>query len=642
MHPLTVAGALVLLAGLLAGSIDPVPVDAQAPSESPEQRLVDTYAPIVMIEEQQRECSSDGEQFRPVVVDIIFGTDDVRLMQRGEGGQPDREVKRNIQASDLYGLDDRHYIDLPFDPRNPGCHYERWGKQRMAELGLTPSLYAFVLERPEEHRIVVQYWYYWIYNLFNDVHESDWEGIQVAFDAGSVQEILDRQLMPSSIAFAQHGGGELGYIGQDKVEMRGTHVVSHPSSGSHADYYENAIWLGWGEDGSGFGCDHAEEPDIEIPVHIVLLPNQVDDPNSPFAWLTFQGNWGEIEKPSLFSGPKGPMQHWRWHHPVTWTEEIRTSSLPVPTHPSIGPGIAQVFCGAAVLGSRIVRVVPVNALAVSGFILGLGIALLLFTLVVWRYTWHALRLYVRHGYFFITVGLLSLPIAVLGQRLEDVVQDLAEANLVQRLPGASAWWTIYEFVVHAIAGTIQELMISAIVGPVVIIATHLILSAEGSTNRPATRSDFRLYPRIAASRILSSTLVSLMFVSIVLSPLGVYKGVQWFFAPQAVGIDDASVRASLPLSADRMRGDWIRAAAMVVAFAAMVGLPGPLIGMALVTTNLARLDVARWISGVLFCALYPIGTIAATIYYLRRANRLASVETYEPAHGRTAAALAPA
>ncbi len=188
---------------------------AQATGTSPEQQLVDTYAPVVMIKEQPRECSTSGEQFRPVVVDIIFGTDDVRLMRRGEHGKPHQEIKRNIQASDLYGLDDSYYIDLPYDPRNPGCDYEKWNQKRMAELGITPSIYAFILTEPGKPGIVVQYWYYWVYNLFNDVHESDWEGIQVYFaDATSVQEILDKQLEPTNFGFAQHAGGELGQAGR--------------------------------------------------------------------------------------------------------------------------------------------------------------------------------------------------------------------------------------------------------------------------------------------------------------------------------------------------------------------------------------------------------------------------------------------
>ncbi len=610
---------LALLALVVASSTGSAPSSAQTSSSSLEQQLVDRYAPVVMIKEQQQECSTDGEQFRPVVVDILFGTDEVRLMRRGEGDEPDREVKRNIEASDLYGLDERHYIDLPFDPRNPGCDYEKWGHRRMVELGLTPSIYAFILTEPGKPGIVVQYWYYWIYNLFNDVHESDWEGIQVYFaDAVSVQDILDRNLTPTSVAFAQHAGGELGHVGESKVEMRGSHVVTHPSSGSHADYYQEAIWLGWGENGSGFGCDHSEAPEIELPVHVVLLPNEVTDANNEHAWLTFEGNWGEVEVPGLFSGPKGPMQHDRWHTPITWTEEIRRNSLAVPVHPTIGPGISQVFCGAAEFGSRMVRVFGIDQQLITGLIVAILGALLAFTLVAWRYTWEAVRMFFRHGYFFITVGALAFPIAAIGQQLEKWMQDRVESAIVTRLPNSRYVRTLWEFVASAVAGSVQEVLLSAILAPVVTIGAYLIYCAEAGTPAGTWHNDYRIYPRVAAARVLYAILIGLMALSVVLLPVAIYKGVQWYFAPQAIVIDDSGVRESFHVSRARVQGQWIRSAAMVVAVVALVGLPGPLIGAALLMLGGIELHLAQWISAVLFCVLYPIGMIAATLFYLHR------------------------
>lgn len=155
----------ILLAMLLALAVFPLleskGTSAQTTSSSLEQQLAEQYAPIVMIKKQTQECSSDGEQFRPVSVDILFGTDDVRLMQKGHGGlDTDTEVKRTIQASDLYRLGEDYYLDLPGEPRNPGCVYEKWGQARMTELGLEPSLYARVATNTDTGTVVVQYWYY--------------------------------------------------------------------------------------------------------------------------------------------------------------------------------------------------------------------------------------------------------------------------------------------------------------------------------------------------------------------------------------------------------------------------------------------------------------------------------------------------
>jgi hypothetical protein len=35
---------------------------------------------------------------------------------------------------------------------------------------------------------VVQYWFFWYFNDWNDKHEGDWEGVQVLFDATTAVE----------------------------------------------------------------------------------------------------------------------------------------------------------------------------------------------------------------------------------------------------------------------------------------------------------------------------------------------------------------------------------------------------------------------------------------------------------------------
>ncbi len=609
-----VAAVLLVLVGM---AVFPGTARAADTAPSPEQTLVDRYAPIVMIKKQPVECSPAGEQFRPVAVDILFGTDDVRLMEN-QGGRA-VEIKRNIRASDLYGLDAHHYLDLPFDPRNPGCNYETWGKQRMAELGLEPSLYAKISTEPGKNGIVIQYWYYWIYNLFNDVHESDWEGIQLSFDANSVEEILERQLLPSKIAFAQHAGGEQGLWTDAKVETRGTHVVSHPSSGSHADYYGSAIWLGWGENGSGFGCDRSEVPEEELPVSIILLPDEVTSPNSEFAWLTFEGNWGQLEVPTLFSGPKGPNMHPRWTHPISWSEEIRPTSLAVPEHPTIGPGISQVFCGAAEFGSKLVILFGVDARDLSLLIIGFGIALLLFSVLVWRFSVGAIVMYVRHGYYFITLGVLTVPLAIVTRPVEAWAHALMTTHIIRRLPDSQFPNVFYDFLLRMAASGVQALLMTALMGPFVVYGVYHISRLHRHDAVAMWKQSLALLTRVAPSRVLAELLTRAMLLTIVLSPYAIYKWVQWFYAPQAVVVDDATVIQSLHTSSSRVsRGHWLRAASMVVAFHALIGLPAPIIGAALLMLGGVELADAQLISGILYCILFPIGLIAATLFYLDR------------------------
>ena len=118
--------------------------------------------------------------------------------------------------------------------------------------------------------IAVQYWFYYWFNQFNDLHESDWEMIQVAFDAATVEEALARG--PSQLAYAQHDGGERRDWNDPRVEKDGTHPVVYVSSGSHASQYWSALFLGNGRRGSGLGCDDTRGPSTRVEPTPILVP----------------------------------------------------------------------------------------------------------------------------------------------------------------------------------------------------------------------------------------------------------------------------------------------------------------------------------------------------------------------------------
>lgn len=460
-----------------------------------------------------------------------------------------------------------------------------------------------------------------------------------------MQQILDENLLPSAIAFAQHDGGEQGDWQDEKVETQGTHIVSHPSSGSHADYYGSAVWLGWGENGSGFGCDFSDPPEEELPVHIILLPNEISDSQNDFAWLTYTGRWGQRGEPSMFSGPTGPNTKPRWDQPVEWGEEIRGNSLPVPVRPTIGPEISRVFCGAASFGASIVRIFPVD----PKIILAIGSAVILGLAILAALAWHsfarAVRLYFRHGYFFITVGVLAFPIAWAGQWLEDHLEKLVQSRTDALAIHSRASRGIYSYLLHTGLGGIQEILLACLVAPVVIFATWEITRSEFPGFERTWQQGVRDFPRVFLATLSVAVLLTLMALSVVLLPLVVYKGVKWFFAPQAVVIDHIHWRDARYVSADRMTGHWIRAATIVVAAGAISGLPGPLIGTLTLVLHIVDLTHAQWISAVIYCVLYPIALIMSTLFYLQRSTAPGLATPYvapAPVTDSTATATAPA
>lgn len=183
------------------------------------QQLANTYAPVVMLRAQKDVCSTSQEQFAPPTsVDVVLGNPAVRLLRRGRRGTV--VVKRAPTAADLAERGSNYYLDLPGDPLNPGCRYAK-AFRALRHAGRAPSVtYVHITTEPGQSGLAVQYWFYYYFNQFNDLHESDWEGIQLTFAGVTPAEALTEQ--PSSIVLSQHAGGEHTTWDDDRVQKEGT------------------------------------------------------------------------------------------------------------------------------------------------------------------------------------------------------------------------------------------------------------------------------------------------------------------------------------------------------------------------------------------------------------------------------------
>ena len=105
-------------------------------------------------------------------------------------------------------------------------------------------MYAHVVGDPAyPGRLALQYWMFYVYNDWNNLHEGDWEMIQLNFDAASAAQALDET--PVEVGYSQHTGGERAGWGDDKLEIvGGSHPVVYPASGSHAGFFDQALYLG--------------------------------------------------------------------------------------------------------------------------------------------------------------------------------------------------------------------------------------------------------------------------------------------------------------------------------------------------------------------------------------------------------------
>src|SRR5215218_2993986 len=257
-----------------------VPVRAEQPAaprqtaDDAAQQLAERFAPIMMLKQQSEDCDPDGEPYRPSPVEIVLDNPQVAIRQVGNG---DPVVKWGPSASDLFGLNQGSYVDFPGSALSPACTYETdfW-----KYTGDKPAaVYAHIVHDPDRRdRLYVQYWFYWYFNDWNNKHESDWEGITLQFNTGSVEEALAGE--PVAVGYSQHEGGERAGWGDTKLSREGDHPLVYSSAGSHASYFGQAVYLGRGAS-EGFGCDTTTGPSDRVVPEVVVLPDSVDDPDDP-------------------------------------------------------------------------------------------------------------------------------------------------------------------------------------------------------------------------------------------------------------------------------------------------------------------------------------------------------------------------
>ena len=263
------AALLVALVAVLAVTGGTASADQPAQQSSPDelrQQLAERFAPIMMLKQQEEECSTDGEQYRPGPIDIVLDNPEIALRQVGRS---DPVVMRAPRASDLFGLGEGFFLDFPGNSLTPGCIYERDFRKYTADR--PAAIYAHVVQQPDEPDMVfVQYWFYWYYNDWNNKHESDWEGITLKFEASSVEEALANRNR-SRWAISQHEGGERADWDDAKLEREGDRPVVYSSAGSHASYFGSALYLGRAAS-EGFGCDNTDGPSERVDPEVILLP----------------------------------------------------------------------------------------------------------------------------------------------------------------------------------------------------------------------------------------------------------------------------------------------------------------------------------------------------------------------------------
>jgi sulfite exporter TauE/SafE len=597
--------------------------------------LTDRYAPVVRLVAGGEGCGP-GQRYVPIDVALLFGEPTVAL--RGPWGNdlveiapPAKELGRG-----LWG----YHLDFPGNALQPGCTYLHWQRHLGAER--TPMTYAHVVTDPDHPgRLALQYWFFYVFNEWNNLHEGDWEMIQLVFAASTVAEALRRS--PVEVGYSQHEGAERSAWDDPKLErVDGTHPVVHPADGSHANFYGEALYLGSSAQ-EGVGCDDTRGPTVDVRPTVVTIPSDASAARSRYPWIAFEGRWGELH-PAFFNGPEGPNLKTQWTRPIAWAEAGRSRSYTVPGATVFGPGATGFFCGAVGHGSRSLVQLVANPVAFSLVLGGLVlVAIFLLTRTAWRpsaplglarrRTWGqtlaaSARMYITRSPLFVGLGVLFVPIGLLVSFFQSLLLHATNVLGVEEGNGSSG---IVAFVALALGTTLTLLGLGLVQAAT---AKALIELDAGRPVGPlqAYRLSLARATRLSKALLLAVIVVSLFASSLYLLPVAIWLAGRWALVIPVVELEDRGAFAALARSRRLTRRRWLKVASLVVAGAGLVLVLGPLIGALLILATSAPLWLVNVVAGAIYAVTMPFVALTTAYVYFdcRVRDECQAEETGDP------------
>ncbi len=587
-----------------------------------EKALADRYAPVVRLVTQEKDCGP-GEPYQPIDVNALFGQPTVAL--RGPWAASG-VVEIGPTAKDLSKGLYQYHLDFPGNALDPGCDYERW-ERRVTE-GHQPTVYAHVAADPSHPgMLALQYWLFYVFNDWNNLHEGDWEMIQLVFDAANAHDALATK--PTSVGYSQHEGAERAAWGSSKLELLGgSHPVVYPAAGSHANFFDEGLFLG-SSASQGVGCDNTTGPHHDLHPAVATIPSDPAQARVQFPWIEFQGRWGELQ-PSFFNGPTGPNLKTQWTAPIQWSDGWRDRSFTVPTASLFGTTATDFFCRAIGSGSSaLVRLVhrPLEfTLIVGGLVLLLIYAL---SRTSWRPTtplrlahrraWGqtlaaATRMYGRQLRLAVGIGVLFIPVSLLVALLQSL---LLHGTSVVGVESGSGGKGFIAFVAISIGTALTLLGL----GLVQAATSRALVEIDGGRSIGPFRAYWlardSVWPLLGAL-FFAALVVSLLASSIYLLPVAVWLAGQWALIAPSIELEQLSAVGGLRRSWRLVRGKWFKATSLIVVGAALALVLGPTVGVTLILTTGAPFWLVNLVAGVIYALTMPLVAITTVYVYFDR------------------------
>jgi len=380
--------------------------------------------------------------------------------------------------------------------------------------------------------------------------------------------------------------------------------------------------------GEGFGCDDATPPSRRIELEARLLPASANSEDDEFAWITYEGQWGEKAK-GHNNGPTGPNRKGQWTEPTTWYDEkLRDSNVQIPSGKTAGPSATNAFCGIVAFVSNRLFVAfetwpLLLPLLLIGAIGGMFVTVRNTDFAVVR---EPLRRRRRFGQILrsaanwyrssaglmLSIALVFVPAGFIGSGIQTLIFDNPPVKNILDVASLPE-------IVEAIAGLALGIAVFGLAYAFVVSGVVAALR-ETEAQRPvsalgAYRIVFEHLARLAIARARAVATVVLLSISVVGIPWAVNRAVRWLFIEQAILLDGADRRVAPRLSSDAVRGHWWR----VFAISSLLNFVGLATGLLVVTPILLFTTVPLgWVnamSSAIYVAVAPFVALAYTLLY---------------------------
>jgi hypothetical protein len=597
-----------------------------AQGTSSEQELVEKYAPILYLREQSRDCGG-GEPFDPGPVSLVLDQPGVFLRQLVAD---ENTALESPGASDIFDKGEDYYLDWPGNPRRPKCDYETDYRELRGDSD--PLIYAHIATEEGYDGIAVQYFFFYYYNDFLNKHEGDWEKIQIAFEADSIEEALAEG--PDRVAYAGHAGGERADWDSNKLQREDGRPVVYVAQGAHASYLDDARYLGVGREGTVFGCEEVRPPHRRVDPKVQLLPEEVTDANGDFAWLEYKGLWGEYQKSGLYRGISGPKQAELWSHPFSWEENVRSWSERLPETETLGLDPLDPFCFLAARGSALLNLAHENPFTVGGgtaLLIAVAFGLLIvgvpqrtfgsqsptrpdtYQPIVFRRKRNlgqigraAFVLYRRNFPLFIMIGGVFIVLGTLASSVQGplVLRDLVDSPFA-------------EPILVITTGSLQAIVALLLIEASFTVALKHMADGFSPSFRDVYRGVFNRFWKVVGARLWASLHVVALAISIVGLPWAVHRSVCWLFVEQEAIFENQQPGEALTSSRLLVKGSWLRTLGFITVSAILLVLPGPIIGLGmLLFASPPASDTVYLVNGLLYgLLLAPIFAVCKVLFF---------------------------